>query len=119
MPRHVQLVLLPNLSAGYRPGVLNAHIKNHNDLSPVILAAKVNSASLVNKITHKISGCSTHIFPAPNCCRARHLLVPGLVLFVRGKDEGFVLLKCSIPDGVSEGSTTNRRCQISARQFSV
>jgi hypothetical protein len=63
MPRLVQLVLLPNLSAGYRPGVLNAHIKNHHH-DPEILATKMNPASLVNKITHKNSGCSTYIFPA-------------------------------------------------------
>jgi hypothetical protein len=56
-------VFLPNLSAGYRPAVLNAAIKkNHKDLNPKILAAKVNVASSVNEITRKNSG-STH-FPS-------------------------------------------------------
>jgi hypothetical protein len=41
LPRLDQLVLLPNLSAGYRPAVLNSLIKNHKDLNPEILVVEV------------------------------------------------------------------------------
>jgi hypothetical protein len=71
LPRLVQLVPQPNLLAGYRLAVLNVPIKKSQGFKSRVLGSR--TASSVNKI-----------------------MVTGLVLFVRGKDEDLVLVKYEV-----------------------
>jgi hypothetical protein len=54
LPRLVQLVLLTNLSAGYRPAVLNAPIQKDKNLNPEILAVLLVEPPAGNDLCHDL-----------------------------------------------------------------